>query len=223
MRSNACDFSADSRIQYIDTEYARGLIDLKNEYAHGKPVVYIESNFFPFQYSGDQTAGARVEGWEYLVGGGAGFMHLNALFTTQVPAGSVGIDAVLDTFAILRGFIKSFDFTAMRRDEFFIAGGVPSTAQAAAFSEAGKQYAFYIHHSHGDRLGKSLRSYIVDPGSYRETFSFSFAAGSYMAEWVDPSNSAVLGTEVFSHSGGIRSMSPPASYAIDIALRIKRK
>ena len=221
MRSNACDFSADSRIQYLDTEYARGLIDLKNEYGHDKPVVYIESNFFPFQYSGDQKAGARVEGWEYMVGGGAGFMHLNALFTTQAPAGSAEIDAVLDTFAKLRDFIKSFDFAAMQRDESFIAGGVPSTAHAAAFSEAGKQYSFYIHHSHGDRPGKSLRSYIVDPGSYQEKFAFDFAAGTYKAEWVDPATGAIIGTETFTHSGGHRALTPSASYSIDIALRMK--
>ena len=162
-----------------------------------------------------------MEGWEYLVGGGAGFMHLNALFTTQVPAGSAGIDAVLHTFATLRDFINRFDFAAMRRDEFFIAGGVPSTAQAAAFSEAGKQYAFYIHHSHGDRPGKSLRSYIVDPGSYRETFTFNFAAGNYQAEWVDPATGTIIGAETFAHTGGHRTLTPPASYSIDIALRIR--
>jgi len=222
MRNNAADFSADSRIQYIDTEYARGLIDLDNEYGHNKPIQYIESNYYPTQYAGDRLAGARVEAWEYVVGGGAGFMHLNTLYTTQNPAGSGDIDAVLKTFVKLRDFMSSFDYTAMKRDASFIVSGVPSTAQVAAMAEPGKQYAFYIHHSHGDRPGRPPRSYIVDPGSYQETFTFNFAAGTYRAEWVNPSTGAVIGAETFVHAGGGRTTTPAAPYSIDIALRVKR-
>ena len=68
MRDNEADFSKDSRIQYIDNEYARGLIDLKNVYGRGKPVVYIESNLYPQEYKGDTLSAARVEAWEYMVG-----------------------------------------------------------------------------------------------------------------------------------------------------------
>ena len=221
MRNNESDFSADNRIQYIDTEYARGLIDLKNEYDHNKPVVYIESNYYPFQYAGDTLSGARVEAWEYMLGGGAGFMHLNTLFTTHNPAGSGEIDAVLNSFGVLHEFIKGFDYSAMKRDLSFIVSGVPPTAHAAAMVEPGKQYGFYIHHSHGDRPGASLRSYIVDPGSYEEQFSFTFAAGTYRAEWINPSNGSIIGIESFTHLGGNRSMAPPVPYAIDIALRMK--
>ena len=221
MRNNEADFSGDKRIQYIDTEYARGLVDLKNAYGHKKPVVYIESNYYPFQYSGDTLSGTRVEAWEYMIGGGAGFMHLNALYTTRNPAGSGEIDAVLNVFAVLREFMKSFDYTAMNRDFSFLVSDVPPGAHVAAMAQAGKQYAFYIHHSHGDRPSASFRTYIADPGSYQERFTFTFAAGAYRAEWVNPSSGAIIGTETFTHPGGSRAMSPPAPYAIDIALRMK--
>ena len=221
MRDNEADFSKDSRIQYIDTEYARGLIDFDNVYGRGKPVVYIESNFYPFQYRGDTLSAVRVEAWEYMVGGGAGFMHLNALYTPRNPAGSADVDAVLDTFAVLRDFVKSFDYTAMKRDLSFIAGGVPPGARATAMAQPGRQYAFYIHHSHGDRPGVTLRSFVVDKGAYRERFTFRLASGKYRAEWVNPPDGAIIGTETFTHAGGLRPMTPPAAYAIDIALRVK--
>ena len=221
MRDNEADFSKDSRIQYIDTEYARGLIDLNNVYGRGKPVVYIESNLYPQEYKGDTLSAARVEAWEYMVGGGAGFMQLNGVYTARNPAGSGDVDAVLDMFAVLRGFMESFDYAAMKRDLSFIGDGVPPGARAAAMLQPGKQYAFYIHHSHGDRPGVSLRSYVVDPGSYRERFTFTFASGRYRAEWIEPSSGAVVGAETFTHPGGARTMTPPVAYAIDIALRMK--
>ena len=185
-------------------------------------MVYIESNFYPFEYTGDALGAARVEAWEYMIGGGAGFMQLNALFTPAHPAGNGDVDAVLDTFRVLRRFVESFDYSRMRRDLSFIVEGVPPGARAASMAEPGRQYAFYIHHSHGDRPNAPPRTFVVDRGSYRERFTFRFAPGKYRAEWVDPSAGAVLGTETFHHAGGTRAMAPPAPYAVDIALRVKR-
>ena len=55
-------------------------------------------------------------------------MQLNGVFTARNPAGSGDVDAVLDMFAVLRGFMESFDYAAMKRDFSFIADGVPTGA-----------------------------------------------------------------------------------------------
>jgi hypothetical protein len=58
------------------------------------------------------------------------------------------------------------------------------------------------------------------PGAYEERLILDLSAGTYQADWVDPSTGAVLGTETFTHAGGQRSVSTPR-HAVDMALRIK--
>jgi hypothetical protein len=231
MRNNEADFSADSRIQYIDIEYAKGIDDLENEYAHDKPIVYIESVFYPDMFKGDKIAGTRVEAWEFMVGGCAGFMHLNALYSTfNAAANGTEIDVVLDVFAGLRAFLERFDLFSMRKDMSFIVGGTPPGAFACAISEPGRQYGFYIHHSvcqdpfhdtpdPGISRSARLLSYVATPGSYHETFTFRFPAGHYKAEWIDPATGSVVRRDSFLHTGGDRAITAP-EYSIDIALRM---
>ena len=84
-------------------------------------------------------------------------------------------------------------------------------------SEPGKQYALYHHHS-------KLKPYVytVMPGAYEERLVLNLPAGTYRADWVNPSTGAVLETETFTHPGGQRSTSTP-KHAVDVALRIKRQ
>ena len=228
MSGNAADFSADKRVRYIDVEYARGSDDLLREYAHRKPVVYIESVFYPDGYAGNAIGDSRVEAWEFMLGGCSGFMQLNALYTTNRPdAGGTAIDDILDVYTALITFLRSFDLYSMSRDTNFVVDGEPAGAFAAAISDAGNHYAFYIHHSsyqdpppHPGAPGSYRHSYVVNPGSYRETFSFRFPAGRYTAEWVEPCAATVIGEESFAHEGGIRTLTAP-EYAIDIALRVR--
>jgi hypothetical protein len=229
MRDNEADFSADSRIHYIDIEYARGAEDLRNEYVHEKPIVYIESEFYPYSFTGDRTAASRVEAWEFMINGCGGFMHLNALFTAANPtATGAENDGLLGEFTKLKAFMESFDFVAMRRDDGFVAGGLPEGAFSAALSEPGRQYAFFIHHSayrdpppRPDADGSFRHSYVVTSGRYRETFSFEFPEGRYLAEWVNPAAGTTVQSDTFEHAGGVRAMAAP-EYTIDIALRMKK-
>jgi hypothetical protein len=171
-----------------------------------------------------------VEAWEFMAGGCAGFMQLNALYTaSNAAAKGTDIDAVMDVFKTLRAFMESFDWPAMRRDDSFIAGKLPAGSFANALIEKGKQYLFYIHHSvykdpppRPDDGGSYRHSYIVTPGKYRETFAFKFPAGEYRAEWVDPATGSVIRTDKISHKGGKREMAAP-EYQADIALRMLKQ
>jgi hypothetical protein len=230
------DFSTDPRVSIITAQYLYGrepdenggemggLKALDHKYGLDKPIELNETDWYPIWYKGDQTSDIRVESWEFIVGGGAGFNNLNGLYTPANPGGkSPENDKILCSMQNLKEFIESFDFVRMRPDKNFVVGGMPtSNFYYRAISEAGKQYALYIHHS-SDRVLKSREStgsYVVDPGNYREDLVISLPAGNYKAEWVDPARGATISSQTFQHKGGNRTLTTP-TYRIDIALRIK--
>ena len=226
MRNSPADFSGDSRIDYIDIEYVRGAKDLENEYDHNKPIVFIESSYYPVYNTDDAIGASRVEAWEFMIGGCAGFMQLNGLYSTFNPAAKdTEIDTVLDIFVKLQSFMQTLSFHTMKRDNSFIRSGAES-GFGSALSEPGKQYAFYIHHSRYQdpppvpHDGRSYcHNYVTVPGSYRETLTFDLAAGTYKAEWVNPGTGAIICADIFTHNGGNRAFITP-TYSIDLALRM---
>jgi len=219
------DFSDNPDVPVIVVQYVYesgdqmgGMKALDVAYGHNKPIDFNETDYYPFWYKGDKVGDSRVEAWEFIVGGGASFNHLNGQFTVQNPAGKTPDNAqVLRALQNLKNFIYSFDFIHMRPDKSFIASGVPSGAYCRAISQPGEQYALYLHHSTGGKGGE----YTVTPGSYVEKLVLDLPAGTYKADWVDPASGAVAGTETITHKGGKRTLTTP-KHAVDIALRIKR-
>jgi hypothetical protein len=206
-----------------DSEQMGGMKGLDDEYGCGKPIEMNETPYYPFQYrEGDPILDSRVEAWEFIVGGGAGFNHLNSRYTVEDPAGNTPDNAqILNALRNLKNFIYSFDFVRMRADKSFVVGGVPQGVYCRGISEPGKQYALYLHHS---RLvpAPDMMYYIAMPGQYRgEVLVLDLPGGAYKAEWVDPAMGSVLSPVTFVHQGGNQELSTP-DYELDIALRIKR-
>jgi hypothetical protein len=197
-----------------------GMKGLDYEYKHNKPIEFNETPYYPFQYRiGDPIAASRVEAWEFMVGGGASFNHLNGRYTVENPAGKTPDNAqILGALRSLKDFIYSFDFVKMSPDKGFVADGIPREAYCRGISEPGEQYALYHHHS---VLTDSKDYYVVTPGRYAETLVVDLPGGAYKAEWVDPASGSVLGAVTFAHQGGSRNLGTP-QHAVDIALRIKR-
>ena len=226
----AMDFSADPRFDVVVGQYIYGqsngeaggemggMRGLDSKYGVNKPIELNETCYYPIWYQGDKVADSRVEAWEFIVGGGAGFNHLNGLFTVANPAGKHPDDEKM--FAALRHlseFMASFEFTKMRPDSSFVLEGSPKGMFARMLSEAGRQYALYIHHS--DRKGGC---YEVVPSGYSESLQLDLPSGNYRADWVDPASGAVVASQNIAHSGGKYGLTTPR-YMIDIALRIERK
>jgi hypothetical protein len=203
-----------------DSEQMGGMKGLDYEYGYNKPIEMNETPYYPFQYRrGDAVAASRVEAWEFMVGGGASFNHLNSRYSVQDPAGRTPDNAqVLGALRNLKNFIYSFDFVRMRADKSFVVSGVRPGAYCRGISQPGEQYALYLHHSDLDESGTS---YIVKPGHYHETLVLDLPGGRYKAEWVDPASGSVLSNVTFTHQGGKQDLSAP-EYTVDIALRIKR-
>jgi hypothetical protein len=225
----AMDYSADPRVSIIVAQYIwgrepgasggemGGMRGLDYKYNDNKPIEMNETDYYPLNYRGDKIADSRVEAWEFIVGGGAGFNQLNGLYTAKNPSGQTADDQKIWLgLRSLKSFMYSFHFTEMSPDKDFISGGVPSGAYCRTISQRGKQYAAYLHHS-GER---SRGSYEAVPGDYQETLRLNLPAGQYLAEWVNPADGTVSDSHKINHGGGICSLTTP-KYSVDIALRIK--
>jgi hypothetical protein len=221
------DFTAHPDVSVIVTQYiwqtpdeqVGGMKALDYLYDRNKPIDLNETGYYPLSswYEGDKAGDVRVEAWEFMAGGGSSFNNLNGMFTVRDPAGKTAENQpVLKTMQCLKQFIEGFDFVKMQPDRSFVVSGMPAGAYYRGMSERGRQYALYHHHS-------ELKPYVykVAPGAYEERLILDLPAGTYRADWVNPSTGALLGTNTFTHAGGRRPVSTP-SHAIDMALRIKR-
>ena len=204
----------------VGGEQMGGIKGLDYKYGCDKPIEQNETPYYPFQYGDcDAIAASRVEAWEFIVGGGASFNHLNSRYTVDNPAGKTPDNArVLRALSNLKHFIYGFEFVKMRADKSFVVSGIPEGVYCRGICEAGEQYALYLHHS---ELNERKEFYIVTPGQYQETLVLDLPGGTYQADWVDPASGSVPGSTTWVHQGGNQTLSTP-EYEVDIALRIKR-
>lgn len=190
----------------------------------GKALVFDETEFERSNRVRRYTvADARVEAWEFMLGGGSGYSNL-ALphYTAQDERGSAPVPVELRRqIGALKRFLDGLDLVALRRDDHLLAGPLPAGAIARAMSAPGKFYALYLHHSDAGGLNARRKpSYEVHPGDYRTPLSLDLPAGEYEATWIEPISARVLTADRFTHQGGKRDVITPL-HAEDIALTLR--
>ncbi len=218
------DLSANPEVDIIVTQYLYeagdqmgGLKALDLKYGLNKPIEENETDYLPIWYEGDLVGDSRVEAWEFIVGGGGSFNQLNGLYTVQNPAGKTPEnEMILKSLSALKDFMAGFDFLKMRPGTSFVASKIPASLHLRSISESGHQYALYLHHGQGGKKS----AYKVVPGDFVEKLTLKLPAGSYKADWVNPSSGQEIGTETFTHRGGNRAFTTPR-HSVDMALRIK--
>ncbi|MFZ2146203.1 MAG: hypothetical protein WAV28_03200 [Sedimentisphaerales bacterium] len=161
-------------------------------------------------FSGSEPKPYRLEGWDFIIAGGAVYDNLDYSFSVGHEDGTAEINApggggpeLQSQLKILKDFINSFDFIRMKPDNSVIKGGVPDKVTARALVQEGRAYAIYIN-------GGSEMKLIVE-----------LPKGTYRAEWVNTKTGKVEKTETFQHTNGNRTL-PCPKYVDDIALRILR-
>lgn len=152
----------------------------------------------------------RMEGWEFILAGGALYSHLDYSFTAGHEDGSFaypstqpggGNDAFRTQMRVLKDFIGSFTLTRLRSDSSVVRS-LPPQARVRALVEPGRQYALYIF------------------GGSQGEVTLTVPPGRYLAQWVNPRTGAVDREQTLQHPGGDAAlMSPP--YEQDIALRLR--
>lgn len=219
-----CDFSADPRISIVTCQYAYwssgeqlgGLNGLKYKYNLNKPVELNETYYYPVWFKEDSIGDSRVEAWEFIVGGGGAFNHLNGVYTNENPSGNTPDNKKLcNSLKVLKDFMYSLEFTKMKPDKEFVRG-LPDEANYRGMSEEGKQYALYIHYGRST----DFSAFIISPGNYRNEIMVRIPSGKYKAEWVDPSTGEKVKTVLKSKGEELKLTSPV--FTEDIALKIKR-
>jgi hypothetical protein len=223
-----CDFSADPRVPVIVTQYVwgddqlGGMQALDTEYAHGKPIELNETAYYPIWYRGDPVAASRAEAWEFIVGGGAAYNHLNGIYTAVNPRGlapvSGGGERVRRALKTLIDFMNGLDFvrTAPLHDARVLERAPNAILRGLA--EPGRQYALYLHHSTGGRTA----AYTAVPGRYAETIAIGgVPAGNYRVQWSNPADGWEIAASTVEHLGGELALETPL-HSFDIALRVTR-
>ena len=216
------DLSDEAWCAWLPAEYvAPAERALKLDYKKNKPIINVETNYFGISLTKSlyDVDAVRLEGWWFLLGGGAGLINLNGeYFRGQESGGSKTQTQIVPQKKILKEFINRFDLAGLSRfTDFSITS---EAAYSNGLSESGKQYAFYLFHGKPDSEWGS--SFVPEHDNYLDTLTINtIPSGSYLAEWIDPTSGEVKGSEHVSCEGGnLKLITPP--YSLDIALRIVR-
>jgi len=184
---------------------------------YAKPPTAVIENYSLRRAIGDDETGFagdervkpyRLEGWDFIIAGGAVYDNLDYSFTVAHEDGTAEINApggggreLQKQLQILGQFIREFDLPRMRPDDGIVKSDGPKDVTVRVLAEPGQAYAIYVK-------GNDLKSLAVE-----------VPAGRYKADWVNTKTGSVDKSESFTHDRGPRTLEPP-QYVDDIALRI---
>jgi hypothetical protein len=217
------DLSAEPWCDWLPTEYVRPAgRALARDYAARKPIVDVESDYYGHSlvrspYAADAV---RLEGWWFLLGGGAGVINLNGEYHRgQEEGGADTRERIVPQRRILREFVESFDLAGLSRFEG--VKDVPAGALASALAEPGKQYALYLFHAREEEEWGA--HFVPSPGRHRDSVALGeVPRGRYRLEWLAPATGQIVGREAIDWPGGdLKVATPP--HTLDVALRMRRR
>jgi hypothetical protein len=161
-------------------------------------------------FAGSEPKPYRIEGWKFILSGGAVYDNLDYSFTVGHEDGTAdnkapgGGGSVLHRqLGILKDFVNSLSFVRMKPDNSVIKGALGKNITAYPLVDPGRAYAIYISGDGCDHLTVGL------------------PAGSYRTEWLNTKTGQIDKAEPLDHKGGDVKLPAPA-YQDDIALRIMR-
>jgi hypothetical protein len=209
----------------IAQNIANGSQEIKNPDPHvsifnfhyAKPPVAVLQNYPLNRVIGDDETGFagddrvkpyRLEGWDFIIGGGAVYDNLDYSFTVGHEDGTAEISApggggpqLRKQLRILAEFIGGFDFVQMRPEDSIVKADLPRGVTVRALAQPGQAYALYVK-------GTGLTALAIE-----------LPAGRYKAEWLNTKTGNIENTESFTTDRGTHTLQAPA-YVEDIALRI---
>ena len=218
------DFTGDKRTSWIPTEYVSPMENtLDKDYDDNKPIVNVETDYYPFWYGANPVEESRAEGWYGILGGVAGLIHLNSDFSVQNPtaSGTETQSKILPQKKVLMSFMYSLDFIRMKKFTGFSVSDTGLLARGIA--EPGKQYALYLFH--GNRKwsewpqGATSDRFNVYIGWFLDTVKIDLPHGKYIIEWINPSSGTLIDSSLQDWKGGTLILKTP-QYQTDIALRM---
>jgi hypothetical protein len=199
-------FDPNPRVSIFNFHYTKPPNTVTDNYGLNRVIADDETGF-----AGSEPKPYRLEGWDFIITGGAVYDNLDYSFCVGHEDGTATINApggggtvLHQQLEILSDFINSFDFIKMKPDNSVIKGDVPEKATVRALVENGRAYAIYIN------------------GGCEAQLHIELPNGRYIAEWINTKTGNSDKEETFNHSGGNRMLLSP-KYEDDIALRILYK
>lgn len=197
--------NANPRVSIFNFHYAKPPNTVTDNYGLNRVIADDETGF-----AGSEPKPYRLEGWDFILAGGAVYDNLDYSFsvshedgTGQINAPGGGGAVLHKQLRILADFINGFDFVRMTPDNSVIKGGVPDKATARALVQKRRACAIYIN------------------GGGQANLAVELPEGKYTAEWVNTKTGQTDKKEQFDHPGGSRTIESP-KYEDDVALRILR-
>jgi hypothetical protein len=217
------DFSGEPWCNWLPTEYVKPAEKALNlNYKNNKPLINVESNYFGSSLTKNayNTDAVRLEGWWFMLGGGAGCINLNGEFYRGQESGGINTQSyIVPQRKVLRKFMNSLDLAGLSRFTDF--NGTPSDAFCNILAENGKQYALYIFH--GVYEGDWGAHFLPESGNFRDTLILNnIPPGNYFLEWIDPPSGSVINSEKIDWTGGNLMLKTP-EYVLDVAMRIRKQ
>jgi hypothetical protein len=191
---------------------------LRDHYSRGRILAFDETNT-------TSPTQSRLESWMFILGGGGIYSGLDVpdiVYTDQNESGDTAFgNASRGAIRNLATYLSTLDLVGLRRDLSWVGGGLPAGATLQAMSEPGQQYVAYLHHGKGGITDFQLSYNPIDSSNKDVSLVVTLPQGTWRAVWTRPVDLVELRTEVFTHSGGTRSLAA-LTYQEDVALRMDR-
>jgi hypothetical protein len=178
-------------------------------------------------FDGTADATYRIQGWDFLMAGGALYNNLDYSFTAGHERGDFkysekspggGSIALRRQLGYLQRFFDSMPFIEMQPASDVIAAP-PEGASARVLAAPGRIYAAYLHRGRAVKDGKP--QYQVDGTSRPATLRLRVPAGRYRVEWLDTQTGQTQ-SETRESPGAEMQIETPA-FIQDIAVRLVRR
>jgi hypothetical protein len=186
----------------------------------------IGNNETGFDGAADSTY--RIQGWDFLMAGGALYNNLDYSFTVGHEDGSFappestpggGSAALRHQLKQLRAFFDEIPFARMKpAAQGFVRG--PEGASVRALELPGEVYAAYLHHGRYVKDGKPR--YQVDGAASSREIRMMLPAGNYEVRWRDTRSGKDVRKEKVKGTGAEVRLASPV-YAEDIALLVRKR
>jgi hypothetical protein len=217
----------DSNVSVLNFHYSRPPDSVRLNRDLNRAVGNNETGF-----DGVSDAVYRIQGWEFLLAGGALYNSLDYSFAAGKEDGTFryppshwggGSPELRRQLGFLRRFMDSLDLVNLAPAREIIKGGPGNGVSAYVLTKRGAQYAVYLHR--GSPVAKSdvppgAARYTVSQAAERDTIVLELPPGSYSGEWMDTKSGKSTPLR-FRHAQGNRKLESPV-YKEDIALRLTR-
>jgi hypothetical protein len=210
-------------VSVFNFHYARPPEAVRQNWGLNKAIGCNETGF-----DGGADSTYRIQGWDFLMAGGALYNNLDYSFTAGREDGTFqysdkqpggGSATLRRQLRVLREFFDGLPFTSMS-PAMEAVRAMPEDASVRALVAAGRIYAAYLHRGRIDKNRKPR--YVVESGAKASRLGLELPAGRYRAAWVEPRTGRTLRRDSFDHEGGLRRFESPV-FSEDLAVRIERR